>query len=97
MKIQSTFTDDGRIICETSTQRGRYKSIYSGYSIVEAKRKFKDRVIKAEQEALDKVRLEAILMCLNCEKSAKDCKGKCRYKSRNGKKAPRGKGERKVL
>lgn len=93
MKIITNILDDGRISCETVTPRGHYKSIYRGYSIIDAKRKFRDRVIKAEQEELDRVRLEAILMCLNCEKSATDCKGKCRYKPKNGNKLPRGKGE----
>lgn len=93
MKITTSILPDGRIACETVTPRGHYRSVYRGYTLKDAKKKFTNRVIKAEQEELDRVRLEAILMCLNCEKSAQDCKGKCRYKPKNGKKLPRGKGE----
>lgn len=89
MKITTGILADGRISCETVTLRGHYKSVYRGYTLKEAKKKFTDRVIKAEQEELDRIRLEAILMCLNCEKSAKDCKGKCRYKPKNERKLPR--------
>lgn len=92
MKVKTEVMADGTIVCEVETENRHYRSRYRGYTLKEAKKRFTDRVIKTEQEELDRVRLEAILMCLNCEKSAKDCKGKCRYKPRNGKKLPRGKG-----
>lgn len=92
MKVRVEIMEDGTIACEADCGTRHYRSRYRGYTLKEAKRKFTDRVNKAEQEELDRVRLEAILMCLNCEKAAKDCKGKCRYKPKNGKKILRGKG-----
>lgn len=93
MKIRTEILADGRIACETECGTRHYRSVYRGYLLKDAKRKFANRVAKAEQEELDRVRLEAILMCLNCGKSAKDCKGKCTYKPKNRKKLPRSKGE----
>ncbi len=93
MKIITEVLESGIVVCEAYCGARRYRSRYRGYTLKEAKKKFTARVIKAEQEELDRIRLEAILMCLNCEKSAKDCKGKCRYKPKNGRKLPGGKGE----
>lgn len=93
MEIKTTVLEDGTIACEADCGTRHYRSRYRGYTMKEAKKKFTNRVIKAEQEELDRRRLEAILMCLNCEKSKKDCKGACRYKPKNRNKLPRGKGE----
>lgn len=92
MKIRTEILSDGSIACEADCETRHYRSRYRGYTLKEAKKRFTRRVLKAEQEELDRVRLEAILMCLNCEKPASKCKGKCKYKPKNGKKLPRGKG-----
>lgn len=92
MKIKTFIKEDGAVICETDIENRHYRSRYRGYTLNEAKSKFTRRVLKAEQEELDKVRLEAILMCLNCQQDVSECKGKCVYKPKDGKKLPRGKG-----
>ena len=91
MKVKTEILEDG-IVCETDCGTRHYRSKYQGYSLKEAKKKFTARVLKAEQEELDKVRHEALLMCLNCTLPYKQCKGKCVYKPTNGRKLPRGKG-----
>ena len=93
MKVNTEVLESGIVVCEADCGTRHYRSRYRGYTLKEAKKKFTARVIKAEQEELDRVRLEAILMCLNCKASAKECKGTCKYKPKNGKKLPRGKGE----
>ena len=92
MKIKTEIFEDGSIACETETATRHYRSRYRGYSLREARRKFTARVIKAEQEELDRVRLEAIAMCLQCKVPMSKCKGTCKFKPKDGRKLPRGKG-----
>lgn len=92
MKIKTEVLDDGAVICEADCNTRHYRSRYRGYTEAEAKKRFTRRVLKAEQEALDKVRMEALLMCLNCSLPEKQCKGRCVYKPKNGRSLPRGKG-----
>ena len=91
MKITTEIMGDGSIVCETQCDTRHYRSRYRGYTLREAKSKFTKRVVNAEQEELDRVRREAIYMCLHCKKSAKDCKGKCIYRPKSGRKMPRSK------
>ena len=91
MKVRTEVLEDGSIACEADCGTRHYRSRYRGHTLKEAKKKFTARVLKAAQEELDRVRLEALLMCLNCSLPANECKGKCRYKPKNGK-LPRGKG-----
>lgn len=92
MKVKMKIMEDGSIVCETAFGDRHYRSRYRGYNLLEAKRRFTKRVIKAEQEELDRVRMEAILMCLHCTLPTSKCKGKCRYEPKNKKKLFRGKG-----
>lgn len=71
MKIETTVLEDS-IICETDCDTRHYRSRYRGYTRAEAEKRFRKRVIDNEQAQLDKVRLEAILMCFNCEKPEKE-------------------------
>ncbi len=93
MKVKVEIMGDGSVACEADSDCGtrHYRSRYRGLTPKEAKKKFTERVLKSEQEELDRVRLEALLTCLNCPLPAEECKGKCKYKPKNGK-MPRGKG-----
>lgn len=59
MKVKTTILNDG-IVCETEIGTRHYRSKYKGYTLKEAKQKFISRVLKAEQEELDKARLLAL-------------------------------------
>lgn len=91
MKIRTEIQEDG-IVCEADFGTRHYRSKYRGdYTLKEAKKRFAARVLKAEQEELDRVRLEGLLMCLNCQLPANKCKGTCKYKPKGRKRIPRGK------
>lgn len=91
MKIRTEIHEDG-IVCEADLGTRHYRSKYRGdYTLKEAKKRFVARVLKAEQEETDRIKLEALLMCLNCQLPANKCKGACRYRLKGRRQIPRGK------
>ena len=70
MKITTTVLDDG-IVCETEIETRHYRSKYKGYTKREAEKKFTARVLKAEQEELDKARLLALADYLKIKEQKK--------------------------
>ena len=91
MKIRTEILEDGAVVCEADLGTRHYRSRYRGYPLKEAKKKFAARVFKAEQEETDRIKLEKLLMCLNCQLPVEKCKGKCKYTPKN-RRMPRGKG-----
>ena len=64
MKIKTEIYPDGSIVCETDCDTRHYRSRYNGYTLKQAKAAFKERVLSAEQEALDRTRLLALAQYL---------------------------------
>lgn len=80
MKIEIKKAADGVIKCRTEIDGRLYKSKYHGCNMVEARKRFRRKVLEAETKLMEQMRQEIIAACLNCQIPVEQCTGKCKVK-----------------
>lgn len=80
MKIEIKKAPDGVIKCITEIDGRKYKSKYFDCNAVEARKRFRRKVLEAEEKLMKQMRQEIIDTCLNCQIPVKECEGKCKIK-----------------
>lgn len=80
MTISIKTTSDGMIKCRTEIDGRKYKGKYSDCNAVEARKRFRRKVLEAEEKLMKQMRQEIIDTCLNCQIPVKQCEGKCKIK-----------------